>query len=104
MKFVDWVKGWRLASVAVVLAIAGFVAYRLLDVTTPTDDIESDVRSQISDQIGDEITIVSVECPSTVEWDPGEEFHCFANASDGTSARVTVHMENGDGEYTWAVE
>ena len=104
MTFVDWVRGWRLVSVVAVVAIAGFAIYRLTDDTTPTADIESGVRSQIAEQVGEEITIVSVDCPETVEWDPGEEFHCFANAADGTTARITVHMESGDGEYTWAVE
>lgn len=48
---------------------------------------------------------VTVECPSSVDWKPGGEFHCTA---DGLTVidpvRVTVSMENDDGEYTWTID
>lgn len=101
MKFVDWIKGWHLASVAIVVVLAAGTTYWLLDDTKSTKDIESDLVNQLTDQIGEQVTIVSVDCPDSVEWEPGEEFHCFAKTADGTTAQVTVFMENGAGEYTW---
>lgn len=103
MKFGDWVKGWHLVSVAVVAAAAVTVAVLLLDSTEETWHIEADIDSQVSEQLELDPVAVRVECPPTVEWEANEEFHCLVDA-DGRSLRVTVHMENADGHYTWASE
>lgn len=64
--------------------------------------IESDLAADIKRQ---ERVDVTVACPSKVDWKPGSDFHCTA---DGVllmdPVRVTVSMENSDGEYTWTID
>lgn len=59
---------------------------------------ESEIETDMADQLpGDGF---EVNCPDSIEWSVGEEFHCIAKIGrqQGT---VTVHMENEDGFYTW---
>lgn len=63
--------------------------------------IEQEIKAGIHDQVG---TSVTVDCPDSIEWRTGGEFHCFADEKDGTRHRVTVSMENDDGDATWVVD
>lgn len=60
--------------------------------------IQEKIEGGIHDQLGQRVT---VDCPSQIDWEAGEEFHCFAEDGSGQSARVTVTMENDDGEWSW---
>lgn len=103
MKLVDWVKGWHLASVAIVTAIVAVGLFALLrDEPLQTDEIERDIRDDMAGQLGVDRAELRVDCPSTVDWDANEEFNCVAEDSQGTRATVTVSMDN-DEEYTWVV-
>ena len=51
---------------------------------------------------------VTVDCPSSIEWDTGDSFNCIATVGPGNATdekyRVVVDMENDEGEYTWHIE
>lgn len=104
VNFVDWVKGWHLVSVAVIAVIAVYAVARLLDNTQSTYNIENAIRGELAQQVDTNRDNLTVDCPETVEWEANESFHCIVDDAEGNRARVTVHMESGDGEYTWAVE
>jgi hypothetical protein len=63
--------------------------------------IESEIEQGIVDQTEVE---TEVDCPDSIEWKAGGDFRCFAEAEDGSSTRVTVYMENKEGEWSWQVE
>ena len=60
--------------------------------------IESEITAGVQDQSG---VAVTVDCPSSVEWEVGRTFHCVVEASDGSRAMANVTMENDDGDITW---
>lgn len=46
---------------------------------------------------------ITADCPDHIEVDPGREFHCIVTDDTGDSIRITVTIENDDGDVTWAV-
>jgi hypothetical protein len=62
--------------------------------------IEHQIRTGIREQTGEKVT---VKCPDTIAWHTGGEFHCFATNRAGNSVRVTVSMENDQGDASWVL-
>ncbi len=105
--FVEWVKGWHWVSLVLVGAMAlglALWAGTLLFGKEPADipRIERHIEAELGEQIG--VGSVSVECPSEIEWETGEDFRCVATSGDGSRVMVTVYMENDAGDVTWVVE
>ena len=63
--------------------------------------IETQIGNGILEQTGYD---VEVDCPDTIDWKAGGSFGCFATDETGDQVRVTVYMENDEGDITWAVE
>lgn len=63
--------------------------------------IERNIEHGVAKQSGYKGT-VTVDCPDQIEWKVGGEFHCIGKAG-GQRFRVTVSMENEDGDVTWQV-
>lgn len=63
--------------------------------------IESGIEEWAAKQ---DIGRVSVDCPDSIEWKTGSDFHCVMTDKQGSSARVTVTMENDDGDVTWVMD
>jgi hypothetical protein len=84
------------ALVALTLTACG-----LNDLDIDMAAIEEEIEAGIVDQADLDVT---VDCPSSIDWKAGEDFRCFAEADDGSRLRVTVYMENDEGEYAWQVE
>lgn len=63
--------------------------------------MEDEIAQGILDQTEIEAT---VDCPEVIDWNPGGDFRCVAEGDDGSSALVTVYMENAEGDWTWQVE
>lgn len=82
---------------AVVAVIAFFVEREPVDI----DHVESEIEVGLAEQLGEDAGPYSVDCPDSMEWEPGRDFHCFAEDGVGNSSRVTVTMENDDGEWSW---
>ncbi len=62
--------------------------------------IEREIETWAAEQIGETVT---VDCPSEIEWRTGGDFRCVMEDRQGTTAKVTVYMENDAGDYTWEV-
>lgn len=88
--------------VAFCLALASdAVLPRLVGVPINIPVVESQVEVWMEKQIG---TNVSVDCPDRVSVRPGETFKCIATAPvDGSTAVVTVTLQNTDGDIIWEV-
>lgn len=93
------------SAVAVVLVVVGalFIFDRVTSEPTEANipGIEREIREGVKDQAGVRAT---VECPSSVTWKSGGEFHCVVEGSGGQRAMATVHMENDDGDITWRLD
>jgi len=76
------------------------IAWLLTPDEVDTEAIEDGVAAGLRDELGGRYV---VDCPDSMEWETGEEFHCFAEDQDGQLARITVSMENDDGEWSWIV-
>lgn len=63
--------------------------------------IEQEIEAGVEDQT--QQRGVQVDCPEQIDWEAGGEFHCFAEDRSGQTARITVHMENEAGEWSWVV-
>lgn len=63
--------------------------------------IEKSIADDLSEQIDAEAT---VDCPDTIEWEPGDDFYCEASADDGSRSRLTVSMQNDEGEIFWQID
>jgi hypothetical protein len=63
--------------------------------------VESEIAAGLQEKVGG---AYEVECPDHITWKAGGEFHCFATDSQGESARITVSMENAEGEWSWVVD
>lgn len=67
-----------------------------------TDAVEDDIEAGILDQTNAHVT---ADCPDDIDLEVGGEFHCIVTSDVlGQTARVTVTMENDDGDITWAVD
>lgn len=91
----------RLLIGAAVFA-AVWVVFRLLetqevDVPKVEQEIETWAQTDL-DARGD----VEADCPESIEWQTGSDFHCILSDRTG-SVRVTVTMENDEGEMTLVV-
>lgn len=64
--------------------------------------IESEITTWAEDN-SPEGTDIEVDCPDTIEWRTGGDFHCIVSDQNGETVRVTVTMENDDGDVTWVV-
>lgn len=63
--------------------------------------IEDGIEDGIADQTDTEAT---VDCPDSIDWEAGGDFRCFAETEDAGTVRVTVYMENKEGEWSWQIE
>jgi hypothetical protein len=63
--------------------------------------VQSDVARAIHDQTG---TSVTVNCPRNPPLRPGTQFQCVATAADGSTAMVTITIQDSSGEYTWQIK
>lgn len=63
-------------------------------------NIEHEIKTWAQDQ-APAGTRVKVDCPDTIEWRTGGDFHCIVTDRQGASLRVTVTMENDAGDVTW---
>lgn len=103
-------KAWQIVAIvaAVIVAVLGAAATAVevfsRDSSVEVDDIAASIQDEMIEKLDAQPGDLSVECPATIEWRVGEAFHCVAEDTDGTTVRVTVHMESKDGSYTWAVE
>lgn len=87
---------FRMVGVALVaLALAGCGSKA--DIPAIEDEIEQGILDQAEIE-------VDVDCPDSIDWEAGGDFRCFAEASEGGATRVTVYMENDEGEWSWQVE
>lgn len=66
-----------------------------------TQEIEQAIQKDMAKQLDMKPSKLTVDCPTTITWRVGEDFHCVAEADPGARVRVTVTMESDDGSYTW---
>jgi hypothetical protein len=66
-----------------------------VDIPEVEQQIEAWARTELGAVRG-----VSADCPSSIEWRTGGEFHCIVKDRTG-SVRITVTMENDEGDVTW---
>lgn len=97
---------WVLIPVLVVgaliaIAVAAFAAFSGQEVDVAM--VESEIESGYAEQSGQR---VSVDCPSSVEWDTGGTFKCAVTTRGGGDPLgvAVVSMQNDDGEWFWEVE
>lgn len=64
---------------------------------------ETELGAAIAEEVDADPSDITVECPNEIDWDPGNTFRCFVTDDAGTKAKVTIYMENNDGEYTWEI-
>lgn len=72
-----------------------------------TSQMEADIpaiEKAIRDDLADQGSNATVDCPSSIDWEAGSEFHCVATDDQGGRYRVTVSMENDEGDVTWVYE
>jgi hypothetical protein len=62
--------------------------------------VQSDVAQALYDKTG---TSVTVNCPQDPPLSPGSQFQCVATAADGSTAMVTITIQDSSGGYTWQV-
>lgn len=86
------------------LGLAGLAAVLLLTGCSADEADIPQVESTIEKwAVEQHIGRVSVDCPDSIDWDTGENFHCVMTDKGGETARVTVTMENDDGDVTWVL-
>jgi hypothetical protein len=59
---------------------------------------QADIAKGIKAQSG---VTATVNCPQDPALNPGSQFQCVATASDGSTAMVTVTIQDRKGDYTW---
>ena len=85
------------AAILSVTALAGCSTTKTLS----TDDVQNAIQKGLSDQVGGTFTVT---CPSDITAEKGGTFTCsVANASDGSTATVTVTQEDAEGQFNWKV-
>lgn len=92
-------KTWGIALAAAAFALSG--CSQGLDVDMA--EVEDSIRVDLADQLDVPANSIDVECPQSIEWRVGEEFRCFAEDDTGR-AKITVHMENEEGSFSWETE
>jgi hypothetical protein len=63
-----------------------------------TDKLETEVENGIQDQVG---VAVTVDCPTDVKIEKGNEFTCTATDDQGSSRTVNVVQEDDEGNINW---
>lgn len=86
----------KIGGAALVLALTSCSAS-----TQSTADIEQNIRGDLAKQLKVSKADLTIDCPDSIEWRVGEDFHCIAEDDQGNRVRVTVSMEANDGSYTW---
>lgn len=66
--------------------------------------VEGQIRDDLAEQLDINPDRLTLDCPSTIDWRPGDEFRCFAEDKRGNRRQVVVHMENDKGEITWELQ
>lgn len=62
--------------------------------------VQSDIAQGIYHQTG---TSVTVNCPQDPSLRQGSQFQCVATAVGGSTAMVTVTIQDSSGDYTWQI-
>jgi Domain of unknown function (DUF4333) len=71
-------------------------------VTQNTVFNQSQVQAQIASGIKAKSGVaVTVSCPKDPPMNPGSQFQCIATAADGSTALVTVTIQDRSGDYLW---
>lgn len=94
-----WLAG--VVGILVLIGVGVFVYHALQPTPVDIAGVEQQIRDGVKDQSG---TNVTVDCPDSIDWDTGGEFHCIVEDNQGNRATATVSMENDDGEITWRIE
>lgn len=89
-----------LIGVAVLVAIYG-AQHLFMGDELDIPALEAEIESGVLEQTGQRLT---VDCPDSIDWETGEEFHCIAESRQGQRGRVTVTMENDEGEVIWELQ
>lgn len=64
-------------------------------------EVENTLSGEIAEQVGVNAERIAVDCPSEITWAVGEDFRCIAEDNRGNQVKVTVYMENDEGEFSW---
>jgi hypothetical protein len=64
--------------------------------------VEEQIRSELSTQLG--VEVEEVDCPSDPSMQVGSSFRCLATGADGSTAFVTVSVQDKNGFITWELE
>lgn len=94
---------WIGPLIFIVIVGGGVIGWKVYANSQMEADIPAIENAIVEDQ-ADQGFAVSVDCPSSVDWEVGGEFHCIATDDQDGRYRVTVSMENADGDVTWAFE
>lgn len=62
--------------------------------------VQTDVAQAIQAKTGVSVT---VDCPQNPSLTPGSQFQCVATGNDGSTAMVTITIQDSSGDYTWQV-
>lgn len=62
------------------------------------------VEKEIKAKAQDPTQIQNVDCPDAPEQKTGSSFHCVVKGIDGSTALVTVNVEDDQGDITWSVK
>lgn len=92
---------WRWTLIALGILVALGVVFAIVQATRPDERSTDDVADQIEAWAEEKgARSAEADCPDPVEWRVGETFRCILTVDD-QDVRVTVTMENDQGEVTW---
>lgn len=89
-------------QILIAAAVAGaFLLYRHFDhgqIDTPR--LERQIENWAAKQSSG-VTGINADCPDDISIEAGRDFHCLLTDDQGDAYRVTVTIENSDGDVTW---
>jgi hypothetical protein len=85
------------AAVVLCIAFAAVACSKSLDM----GGLETQLESQLNTQL--KTTGITVDCPSDVKAEAGDQFDCTGTLSTGETITVHVTQTDNDGHVTWAV-
>ena len=88
----------RLVVVLLAVPLLTACGSKTIDSRLLEKDVDAWVHQQATTHKNEK---VDVNCPDGVKAEPGRTFHCVVTDKQGESLRVTVTVENSDGDVTW---
>lgn len=99
-----WHRRWWVGPLIFVVILAGgLVVWKVYSDSQDQADIPA-IEQAIEDDQADQGYDVTVDCPDSIDWEVGEDFHCIVEDGEGGHYTATVSMENDAGDVTWRIE